>query len=325
MIEKSIKIIVQEKRLSDYARVVNFIEINKSYELVSRPEFVDYLITVYEKYCDHSVLNLLLKANIDLGNIKNQRSVIILSPNLYSKYTLSVVEKLVVMGIAVEGIVCLRFSLKRLIKELKSSLGGFIQKVLNKLIFRKSYYSDSLPTKFSDLKSLSRDLGIPLILVDSLNSDSFKKRCKSMSSDLIVFTGGGIINSKTFKSLPGKDFINCHSGFLPYYRGVDCIYWAIYNEDLDKVGVSCHFMTPLIDRGDIISIEKVLIAPQVKTIRQLDLIVESKMVYTICNSVDLYFSGLIAPKTQSFENGGKYFKMDKKLMRKVQLRLFHEG
>jgi folate-dependent phosphoribosylglycinamide formyltransferase PurN len=303
MIDESIKVIVQEKRLSDYVRVVNFIEINKSYDLVNRPEFVDYLIAVYEKYCDHSVLNLLLKANIDLSNVKNQRSVIVLSPNLYSKYTLSVVEKLVVMGITVEAIVCRRFSLKRLIKELKSSLGGFLQKVLNKLIFRKSYYSDSLPTKYSD---------------------SFRKRCKSMASDLIVFTGGGIISSKTFKSLPGKDFINCHSGFLPQYRGVDCIYWAIYNEDRDKVGVSCHFMTPLIDRGDIISTEKVLITPQVKTIKQLDLIVESK-VYTICNSVNLYFSGLIAPKTQTFENGGKYFKMDKKLMRKVQLRLFHEG
>ena len=136
--------------------------------------------------------------------------------------------------------------------------------------------------------------------MDSLNSDSFISILKSMSSNLAVFTGGGIISSRTFKSLPGKDFINCHSGFLPHYRGVDCIYWAIYNEDWDNVGVSCHFMTPLIDRGDIISTEKVLITPQIKTIKQLQVIVECKMVDTICNSVNLYFSDQITPKTSNF-------------------------
>jgi len=325
MTEELIKTIVQEKRLNDYARVVNFIEINKSYELVSCPEFVDYLTAVHEKYCDNSVLNLLLKANIDSVNIMNQRSVIILSPNLYSKYTLSVVEKLVVMGVSIEAIVCVSYSFRRIIKELKTSAGGFCQKVLNKLIFRKSYYSDSLPTQFSDLKSLSRDLRIPLILVDSLNSDAFIKSCKSTYSDLFVFTGGGIINSDTFESLPAKDFINCHSGFLPHYRGVDCIYWAIYNQDRDKAGVSCHFMTSLVDRGDIILAEKVLITPKIKTIKQLDLIVECKMVETICRSVNLYFEGQITRKTQTFENGSKYFKMDKSLMRKVEMRLFHES
>lgn len=324
MNEASIKVIIQEKRYSDYVKVLNFIEINKCYELVSRPEFIDYLITVYDEFRDNSVLNLLLKADIDVSNIECQRSVIVLSPNLYSKYTLSVIEKLIAMGVTVEGIICVKFSLKRLWKELRNSYGDFFRKVFNKLVYRKGYYLDSLPTRFSDLSTLSRDLRIPLILVDSLNSASFKSRVKSMSSRLVVFTGGGIIHEKTFKGLPDKDFINCHSGFLPHYRGVDCNYWAIYNEDRDNVGVSCHFMTPLIDRGDIILSEKVFITPQIKTIKQLDVMVERKMVDTICNSVDLFFCDQITPKAQTFDNGSKYFKMDRSFMRKVEIRLLHE-
>tara|TARA_B110000208_G_scaffold191974_1_gene261410 strand:+ start:8766 stop:9743 length:978 start_codon:yes stop_codon:yes gene_type:complete len=322
---KSIEIIVQEKRYSDYVKVLNFIEINKCYELVNQPQFFNYLVAVYEKYIDNSVLNLFLKANVDVGSIANDRSVIIVSPNFYSRYTLSVVENLLSKGITVEGIVCVRFSLKRVYKEIRISFGGFFKKVINKLLLRDRYYSDSLLTKYPDLKTLSKEIGIPFTLVDSLNSDTFKKTCDPMLSRLIVFTGGGIISAATLDSLSGKEFVNCHSGYLPDYRGFDCNYWAIYNEDFDKIGVSCHLMTSLIDRGGIISAEKISITSDVKSIKQFDLIVERQMVATMCASVDLYLAGSIVPLSQTFENGRKYFKMHQIFINKVELRLFHEG
>jgi len=325
MICKSIELIINEDRINEYAKVVNYIEINKLYYLVSGDFFRNYFTLAFDKYSDNIIINLFLKAGANFKSSHNNKSVIIISPSVYSKYTISVVEKLLLMGVSVEAVICRRYGAKRIYNDARSSFHGLFKKVINKILFRNKYYADRLLTKHSNLKSLSLTFGIDFLLVNSLNSSGFVTISKSLRSDLVIFTGGGVIKDSTFKALPEKKFINCHSGFLPYYRGVDCNYWAIYNSDYDKVGVSCHFMTPLVDRGDIILTKNIIIESDVKTIKELDLIVEEAMVASICKSVDFYFNGLLELTPQTFENGGKYFKMHESIMGIVELRLFHEN
>ena len=50
---------------------------------------------------------------------------------------------------------------------------------------------------------------------------------------------------------PGK-VINMHTGLSPYYRGGPCAFWCLYNEELEYLGVTIHFLTAGIDSGDII-------------------------------------------------------------------------
>jgi len=64
--------------------------------------------------------------------------------------------------------------------------------------------------------------------------------------DSILITIGILIDTKKIK----KKIINCHSGLLPYSRGLDCFKWDIfYNK---KVGVTLHYIDDEIDLGEII-------------------------------------------------------------------------
>jgi hypothetical protein len=47
--------------------------------------------------------------------------------------------------------------------------------------------------------------------------------------------------------------LNLHSGILPQYRGVHCVFWALYNKRPDMVGGSVHFVDRGIDSGDVIT------------------------------------------------------------------------
>jgi methionyl-tRNA formyltransferase len=50
--------------------------------------------------------------------------------------------------------------------------------------------------------------------------------------------------------------LNLHTGILPYYRGADSEFWALYNGERDKIGVSVHFIEEELDTGDVIITEK---------------------------------------------------------------------
>lgn len=46
--------------------------------------------------------------------------------------------------------------------------------------------------------------------------------------------------------------VNLHSGIVPQYRGVHCVFWALYNKEPDLVGCSIHLLNRRIDNGDIL-------------------------------------------------------------------------
>lgn len=65
--------------------------------------------------------------------------------------------------------------------------------------------------------------------------------------DYVLIGGSGIIKDKYIKK---KQIINCHSGLIPYSRGLDSFKWAIRNKLI--VGNTLHFIDSNIDYGRII-------------------------------------------------------------------------
>ena len=47
-------------------------------------------------------------------------------------------------------------------------------------------------------------------------------------------------------------FINTHAGITPKYRGTHGGYWALYNSDPGRCGVTVHLVDAGIDTGDIV-------------------------------------------------------------------------
>jgi folate-dependent phosphoribosylglycinamide formyltransferase PurN len=140
---------------------------------------------------------------------------------------------------------------------------GFI-KSINKLLFNK-YRSFFINQRDDDIiKSIlfpgeitveySRD--IPSIEVHNINETECEKFIKIHSPDIIAVCGTTVIRPHIFK-LSKNGTINIHCGITPEYRSADSIFWALYNGEPDKVGVTIHFVDEGIDTGDIIYQETV--------------------------------------------------------------------
>ena len=59
--------------------------------------------------------------------------------------------------------------------------------------------------------------------------------------------------------LPDVEIINFHYGYLPRYRGMNIPTWVIYNNE-PFTGVTWHYVTSEVDRGEIIVQQKILLS-----------------------------------------------------------------
>lgn len=98
--------------------------------------------------------------------------------------------------------------------------------------------------------ALERD-GLIVKEVDDINADAARSVLKETLPDLIVVIGTRKLRKDIFGRAP-LGAINMHSGILPYYRGADSEFWALYNGEEDKIGVSIHFIDEALDSGDIV-------------------------------------------------------------------------
>lgn len=87
---------------------------------------------------------------------------------------------------------------------------------------------------------------------DDVNEDSIYARVREIHPEIIVIWGGYIIKQRLLETAPCA--VNMHSGFVPYYRGVNGIENAILNNDFDHIGVTLHYAVPQVDAGEIIKI-----------------------------------------------------------------------
>lgn len=71
---------------------------------------------------------------------------------------------------------------------------------------------------------------------------------KKSSTDVFIFTGGGILKNEILAS--GPKFLHLHPGEVPKYRGSTCFYYSIINED--ACVVTAYFMDAKLDTGDIV-------------------------------------------------------------------------
>ena len=93
--------------------------------------------------------------------------------------------------------------------------------------------------------------GVEGVETDDVNHEECVESIRKVRPDLIVVYGTGIIRKEVIE-IPRIGCINCHSSVLPDYRGTFVEFWQAYNGDLEKVGVTVHFIDEGVDTGDII-------------------------------------------------------------------------
>ena len=143
----------------------------------------------------------------------------------------------------------------------------YISEILKKqkkiLIFKESKYLKysysylwRLQTEgYFDCKTFKDKKRVNFIEVPSHNSQSIIKYIKNYKIKYLINLGTtSKISEKILKALK-YGVINCHPGLIPYYRGSQCVEWAIYNDE--PIYLTAHFMSKKYDLGKIIKTKKI--------------------------------------------------------------------
>lgn len=120
-----------------------------------------------------------------------------------------------------------------------------------------------------NLKDLDKinDENIISVTSKNINDNIVAEVIKETISGNTLIAATGIMKENIL-SLPKIDFLNVHSGYLPYSRGLDNFFYAlIYNE---VPGFSVHFVDRGVDTGDIIFRKKINIDLKNKGLENYD-------------------------------------------------------
>lgn len=90
---------------------------------------------------------------------------------------------------------------------------------------------------------------------DNINNRENIELLRELGPELIVVAGTRRLIPDLFENVP-KGAINLHTGILPFYRGADSEFWALYNNEPNKIGVTTHYIDKGLDSGDILIVKK---------------------------------------------------------------------
>ena len=86
--------------------------------------------------------------------------------------------------------------------------------------------------------------------------EKFVKKIVDINPNIIFTFGCGVLKNKNYFEKQFK-ILNLHSGLIPSYRGVDSVYWCMYNKEFDNIGYTIHFIDKRLDMGQLVASTKV--------------------------------------------------------------------
>ena len=125
----------------------------------------------------------------------------------------------------------------------KNIIEEYFNKVLDaqNKIFKKEFVNKSnkniktLPVLYGELNKL------PLSFLEDF-----------LKSDIYVVFGSSYIKGELVDFLVKQRAINIHAGVSPYYRGTDCNFWALYDDNPHLVGSTIHLLSKGLDSGPML-------------------------------------------------------------------------
>ena len=73
-----------------------------------------------------------------------------------------------------------------------------------------------------------------------------------LNSDIFIVFGSSFIKKDLVNFLIDHKALNIHLGISPYYRGMDCNFWALFDNNPHLVGATIHLLSKGLDSGPIL-------------------------------------------------------------------------
>ena len=110
-------------------------------------------------------------------------------------------------------------------------------------IIEKRLFENRPPVLEAEIESLP---------AESFNTPPVEQRFRKLAPD-ILFVSGGPILREGILSVPRVAAVNVHFGIAPAYRGIHTVFWPLYRDDYDHIGVTLHHINRGIDTGRILA------------------------------------------------------------------------
>tara|TARA_Y100000741_G_scaffold315264_1_gene261068 strand:+ start:1082 stop:1867 length:786 start_codon:yes stop_codon:yes gene_type:complete len=108
-------------------------------------------------------------------------------------------------------------------------------------IFGNSYVNQS-----------SKNIKVLPIVLGDLNKCSFSLLSDFLKSDIYIVFGSSYIKGELADFLIKQKALNIHMGVSPFYRGTDCNFWALYDDNPQLVGSTIHMLSKGLDSGPML-------------------------------------------------------------------------
>ena len=104
----------------------------------------------------------------------------------------------------------------------------------------------------SYINNFNKNIKVLPILFGDLNKCSLTFLSDFLNSDVYVVFGCSYIKGALVDFLVKNKTINIHMGVSPYYRGTDCNFWALYDNNPHLVGATIHRLSKGLDSGPML-------------------------------------------------------------------------
>lgn len=104
----------------------------------------------------------------------------------------------------------------------------------------------------SFVNNKKKNIKILSMILGDLNQCSMDLLSDFLKSDIYVIFGSSYIKGGLADFLVKQKALNIHAGVSPYYRGTDCNFWALYDDNPHLVGTTIHLLSKGLDSGPIL-------------------------------------------------------------------------
>lgn len=135
-----------------------------------------------------------------------------------------------------------------LLFEPKAFLKGLMLKISQKFLSAFRLVGSRLDSR--SIEGLAKELGIPILHTQDINSEAFVEELKKYRPDVIINQSECLLK-KAILSVPTLGTLNRHSSILPNFRGRVGSFWAHW-QNQPQYGTTIHFVDENIDSGPIV-------------------------------------------------------------------------
>ena len=149
----------------------------------------------------------------------------------------------------------------------------------------------------------------PDIVADWINEPAVESLLRRTAPDVTIVICTSILSRRTLAA--AGTTINIHGGFLPWYRGNHCFFFALLDRRFEHIGSTIHFVDAGVDTGDIIAQAVPRLLPD-DTAETLYCRAEGEAISLLVDLLGALAAGHPLPRRPQPPGGRQYYTRDRK-------------